>query len=202
MPLTTGTRLGPYEIVAPLGAGGMGEVYRARDTRLGRDVAIKVLPEAFARDAERLARFEREARTVASFNHPNIVVLHSIEEESGIRFLAMELVEGQTLDALIPADGLPTKDPGGFAWNFHPRFSRYKLTVGPQTFVPDPFKDGIDAWGGHLPGNTHGTVFRAWELKGKPEIIPSISDWSREKDLETERQKHWTRKLLDKISPF
>ncbi len=105
--LTSGTRLGPYEILGTLGVGGMGEVYRARDTRLGRDVAVKVLPEAFARDANRLARFEREARTVAGFNHPNIVVLHSIEEESGIRFLSMELVEGQTLDALIPSGGLP-----------------------------------------------------------------------------------------------
>ena len=104
--LISGTRLGPFEILDPLGAGGMGEVYRARDTRLGRDVAVKVLPEAFARDPDRLARFEREARTVAGFNHPNIVVLHSIEEESGVRFLSMELVEGRTLDALIPTGGL------------------------------------------------------------------------------------------------
>src|SRR3990172_1073302 len=101
MALTPGTRLGPYEILAPLGAGGMGEVYRARDTRLGRDVAVKVLPDAVARDPDRLARFEREARTVAGLNHPNIVVLHSIEEENGIRFITMELVEGQSLDRLV-----------------------------------------------------------------------------------------------------
>src|SRR5689334_8498403 len=111
MPLTPitrpGTRFGAYEIVAPLGAGGMGEVYRARDTRLGRDVALKLLPEAFARDAARLARFEREARTVAGLNHPNIVVLYSVEEEQGIRFLTMELVEGQSLDRLVGPGGLP-----------------------------------------------------------------------------------------------
>ncbi len=107
MALASGTRLGPYEIVALLGAGGMGEVYRARDTRLGREVALKVLPEAFAGDAHRLARFEAEARTVAALTHPNIVVLHSIEEAAGVRFLTMELVEGTTLDALLTPDGMP-----------------------------------------------------------------------------------------------
>src|SRR5262247_2522866 len=85
----------------------MGEVYRARDQRLGRDVAIKVLPEAVASSPDRLARFEREARTVAGLNHPNIVTLFSVEDESGIRFLTMELVEGQTLRALITPGGLP-----------------------------------------------------------------------------------------------
>ena len=78
MPLQSGTRLGPYEIVAPLGAGGMGEVYRARDSRLGREVAIKVLPEGFARDPERLARFEAEARTVAALSHPSVLAIHDI----------------------------------------------------------------------------------------------------------------------------
>jgi eukaryotic-like serine/threonine-protein kinase len=107
MPLTPASRLGLYEILAPLGAGGMGEVYRARDTRLGREVALKVLPEAFARDADRLARFEREARTVAGLNHPNIVVLFSVEEDRGVRFLTMELVEGQRLDQLVRPGGLP-----------------------------------------------------------------------------------------------
>jgi TolB-like protein/Tfp pilus assembly protein PilF len=105
--LPAGTRLGAYEILSALGAGGMGEVYRARDTRLGREVALKVLPEAFARDPGRLARFEREARTVAALNHPNIVVLHSIEESEGVRFLTMELVEGQGLDRLVASSGLP-----------------------------------------------------------------------------------------------
>src|SRR5687767_13199131 len=97
MPLAGGTRLGTYEIVAMLGAGGMGEVYRAHDTRLGRQVAIKVLPDDVASTPERLARFEREAQIVASLNHPNIVTLYSIEEAGGSRFLSMELVEGTSL---------------------------------------------------------------------------------------------------------
>jgi TolB-like protein len=104
VPLNPATRLGSYEIVAPLGAGGMGEVYRARDPRLGRDIAIKLLP---ASTPERLARFEREARTVAGLNHPNIVVLYSIEEDRSTHFLTMELVEGQSLAALVAPDGLP-----------------------------------------------------------------------------------------------
>jgi len=105
--LVVGQKLAHYEVLASLGAGGMGEVYRARDTRLGRDVAIKVLPTAVAAHPERLARFEREARTVAALSHPNIVVLHSIEESGGIRFLTMELVEGRTLDRLVASGGLP-----------------------------------------------------------------------------------------------
>src|SRR5512134_3300297 len=101
MPLTPGRRLGTYEITGPLGAGGMGEVYRAKDLRLGREVAVKVLPEAAASSPERLARLAREARTVAGLNHPNIVTLFSVEDEDGIRFLTMELVEGQSLDRLV-----------------------------------------------------------------------------------------------------
>ncbi len=97
MPFTSGTKLGPYEIVAPLGAGGMGEVYRAHDTKLGREVALKVLPEAVASDADRMARFQREAQVLASLNHPNIASIYGLEESSGVRALVMELVEGPTL---------------------------------------------------------------------------------------------------------
>jgi len=107
MPLHPGTRIGSFEIIAPLGAGGMGEVYRARDTRLKRDIAIKVLPDAVASSPERLARFEREATTVAGLDHPNIVVLHSIEEVEGLRFLTMELVDGGHLGESILPGGLP-----------------------------------------------------------------------------------------------
>ena len=107
MPLKPATRLGVYEIIAPLGAGGMGEVYRARDTRLKREVAIKVLPEDVASSPDRLARFEQEARTVAGLNHPNIVTLYSVEEIDGTRFITMELVEGQNLASLVTPGGLP-----------------------------------------------------------------------------------------------
>ena len=100
MPLSAGTRLGAYEILAPLGAGGMGEVYRARDTKLKRDVALKVLPDTFARDPERMARFQREAEVLASLNHPNIAQIYGVEE----RALVMELVEGETLKGPVPVE--------------------------------------------------------------------------------------------------
>ncbi|MEE9264575.1 MAG: protein kinase [Vicinamibacteria bacterium] len=97
MPLTAGEKLGSYEILSPIGAGGMGEVYRARDTKLAREVAIKVLPEAFAQNEQRLARFEREARLLASLNHPNIATLYGFEQSNGVQFLVMELADGETL---------------------------------------------------------------------------------------------------------
>ena len=106
MPLGPGTRLGPYEIQAAIGAGGMGEVYRARDTKLDRDVAIKVLSDSLAGDPERLARFEREAKVLAALNHPHIVTIFSIEEAIGVPFLTMELIEGCTLDQLIGRTGV------------------------------------------------------------------------------------------------
>jgi TolB-like protein/tRNA A-37 threonylcarbamoyl transferase component Bud32/Tfp pilus assembly protein PilF len=109
MTLSAGTRLGPYEIAGALGAGGMGEVYRATDAKLGRDVAVKVLPTEMARDPERLARFQREARVVAALNHPNIVTIHSVEEADGVHFLTMELIEGQALERVIPEGGLPVE---------------------------------------------------------------------------------------------
>jgi eukaryotic-like serine/threonine-protein kinase len=113
MSLAAGTRLGSYEIISAIGAGGMGEVYRARDTRLNRDVAIKVLPDVFALDPERLARFTREAQTLASLNHPNIAAIYGIEDlppeggSLGSRALIMELVDGDDLSALIGRHPLP-----------------------------------------------------------------------------------------------
>jgi len=104
--LASGTRLGSYEVSAQIGAGGMGEVYRARDSKLGRDVAIKVLPEAFAHDADRLSRFQREAKMLVSLNHPNIATIHGLEHsDSGTSYLVMELVAGETLPDPVKRDG-------------------------------------------------------------------------------------------------
>src|SRR5688572_17606361 len=115
MALTPGTRLGPYEVIAPIGAGGMGEVYRARDTRLDRDVAVKVLPESFAGDPDRRARFEREAKAVAALTHPNIVSLFdtgtgTLENGAPAHFVVMELLDGETLrDRLTSTSALPVR---------------------------------------------------------------------------------------------
>ena len=110
MSLAAGTRLGPYKVVEPIGKGGMGEVYRARDTKLERDVAIKVLPEEFAKDKERLARFEREAKLLASLNHPNIASIYGLEESDGVKALVLELVEGPTLAERIAEGPIPVEE--------------------------------------------------------------------------------------------
>ena len=107
MPLTPGMKLGPYEIVAPLGSGGMGEVWRARDPRLDREVAIKSLPAEFAQDAERLARFEREAKILASLSHPHIAGIHGLEEAGGARYLVLELVSGESVAQRLSRGRLP-----------------------------------------------------------------------------------------------
>src|SRR5271170_6711427 len=99
MPLSPGTKFGPYEIQSPIGAGGMGEVYRARDSRLGRDIALKILPESFATDPDRLRRFEQEARAVAALNHPNTLALHDIGQQTNSPSLVSELLDGATLRA-------------------------------------------------------------------------------------------------------
>jgi serine/threonine protein kinase/Tol biopolymer transport system component len=110
MTLSTGTKLSHYEITSQIGKGGMGEVYQAKDTKLGRDVAIKVLPEEFAQDADRAARFQREAKLLASLNHPNIAAIHGLEEVDGTNFLVMELVDGLTLDERIKSDPISVEE--------------------------------------------------------------------------------------------
>src|ERR1700704_2207099 len=108
MPLAPGTKLGPYEILAPIGAGGMGEVYRAKDTRLGRDVALKILPESFAREPDRLRRFEQEARAAAALNHPNILAVHDIGQHGSAPYIVSELLDGETLRERL-ASALPVR---------------------------------------------------------------------------------------------
>src|SRR5262245_44448407 len=109
--LSAGTRLGPYEILSPLGAGGMGEVYRARDSRLNRDVAIKILPDAFAADADLMTRFSREAQVLAALNHPNIAQIYGVED----RALVMEFVDGEDLAQRIARGAVPLEDALGIA---------------------------------------------------------------------------------------
>src|SRR5688572_29563642 len=111
MNLQGGARLGAYEIVAPLGAGGMGEVYRAHDARLGRDVAIKVLPPSLSSDSVSLARFEREARAIGALNHPNIVNVYDIGAHEGVAYVVMELLEGETLRARMKGTSGPASTP-------------------------------------------------------------------------------------------
>jgi len=113
--MNVGSRLGAYDILSPLGAGGMGEVYRARDTKLGRDVALKILPASFTNDPERVARFRREAQVLASLNHPHIAQIYGLEEASGMQFLVLELVDGESLDKRIARGPIPVGEALGFA---------------------------------------------------------------------------------------
>ena len=110
LPILPGRRLGPYEILAPIGAGGMGEVYQARDTKLGRDVAIKVLAANFVNDPQRLVRFQREARLLAALNHPNIATIYGLEQSDGVTCLVMELVPGETLANRVKSGAVPVEE--------------------------------------------------------------------------------------------
>ena len=134
MPLTPGTKLGLFEITGHLGAGGMGDVFRARDTKLGRDVAIKVLPEAFAFDPDRVARFQREAKVLASLNHPHIAALYGMEESGGRHFLIMEFVDGETLAERC---GSSRDEPRAGRLRFLPRPPHaYNSRTDQRTYVP------------------------------------------------------------------
>jgi len=109
MTFVASTKVGPYEILGPIGAGGMGEVYRARDTRLGREIALKILPESLARESDRLHRFEQEARAIAALNHPNILAVFDIGQHDGSPFLVSELLDGETLRAVLDCGALPQR---------------------------------------------------------------------------------------------
>jgi serine/threonine protein kinase len=120
MAVASGSRLGAYEIVSLIGAGGMGEVYRAHDPKLGRDVAIKVLPDLFSRDPERSARFEREARLLASLSHPNILAIHDFGLADGVAYAVTELLEGETLRDRLRLGPLSARVPPNMALRWHP----------------------------------------------------------------------------------
>ncbi len=128
MPLTAGTRLGHYDVTSLLGEGGMGQVWQATDTQLNRQVALKILPDAFAADPERLARFTREAQILASLNHPNIAAIYGIEEAEGTRALVLELVEGPTLADRIAKGPIPLDD----ALPIGPRYPPIRLRLSAE----------------------------------------------------------------------
>jgi len=123
MALPSGTKLGPYEILIPLGAGGMGEVYRARDARLNRDVAVKILPATFARDPERLRRFQQEAHAVAALSHPNILAVHDFGEHEGSPYLVTECLEGETLRDRMRSGVLPLRKANEYGEQAQPLFT-------------------------------------------------------------------------------
>jgi serine/threonine protein kinase len=159
MTLDTGTRLGTYQILAKLGAGGMGEVYRARDTKLHRDVAIKVLPGLFSSDHDALARLEREARILAAFNHPNIATVYGLEERPGLTAIVMELVEGEALDARLRAKG--------------------KLPVGETITIARQLVDALDA--AHERGIIHRDLKPA-NIKLTPDSVAKVLDFGLARD--------------------
>jgi serine/threonine protein kinase len=137
MALTAGTKLGPYEIVSPLGAGGMGEVYRARDTRLDRTVAIKILPTHLSDNPEAKQRFEREAKAVSKLNHPHICTLHDIGHQDGEDFLVMELVEGETLEQRLRKGPLPADQTIRYASQLADALSKaHKLGITHRDLKP------------------------------------------------------------------
>jgi eukaryotic-like serine/threonine-protein kinase len=171
VPLTPGTRLGVYHILAVIGAGGMGEVYRARDTRLQRDVAVKVLPEAFIRDPDRLARFEREAQLLAALNHPNIAQIHGLEELGGIQALFMEWVPGKTLAEMIADARAATHDEGGLPTD-------QAITIARQ------IADAVEA--AHENGILHRDLKPA-NIKVRPDGVVKVLDFGLAKAFAFER---------------
>ena len=144
MALSPGKRLGPYEITAPIGAGGMGEVYRATDTNLKRQVAIKVLPAAVASDPERLARFQREAEVLAALNHPNIAHIHGLENSDGNIALVMELVEGRTIADRIAQGAIPLATRPCRSRHRSPRLSKPLTSEGSFTAISSPRTSSCD----------------------------------------------------------
>ena len=191
MPLTTGTRLGQYEIVGPLGAGGMGEVYRARDTKLNRDVAVKVLPEAVASDRERLARFAREAQALAALNHPNIATIYGVED-GATQAIVMELVEGVTLAELM--SGARDRAPSGSASRDRPwasgrlgKATRVSLPLDQALAIARQIADALEA--AHERGIVHRDLKPA-NVKITPDGVVKVLDFGLAKAAEEPTAHH------------
>jgi eukaryotic-like serine/threonine-protein kinase len=187
MGLASNTKLGAYEILAPLGAGGMGEVYRGRDSKLGRDVALKILPEAFATDPDRMARFQREAQVLAALNHPNIAAIYGLEESDGVRALVMELVEGPTLAERIsraqpltrPASGGRPSPPGRTAGREGGRPSR--LPLDESLLIAKQVAEALES--AHERGVIHRDLKPA-NIKITPEGVVKVLDFGLAKALD------------------
>ena len=151
MTIAAGSRLGPYEILAPLGAGGMGEVYKARDTRLGRDVAIKVLPQRLSSSAEVRQRFEREARTISQLSHPHICALYDVGSHDGTEYLVMELLEGETLSDRLAKGPLPLEQT--LRYGVETKFYAYPVSghfPSDPVRAADVYRRWIDWFAEHL----------------------------------------------------
>src|SRR6516164_2839967 len=182
MLLNPGAKLGPYEVLSLLGAGGMGEVYRARDTKLNRDVALKVLPEVFARDAERMARFRREAQVLASLNHPNIATIHGLEESNGHCALVMELVEGPTLAERIRVAQGPLSGPAAFrVEESQRRKAGVALQIDETLHIAKQIAEGLEY--AHERGVIHRDLKPA-NVKVRPDGTVKILDFGLAKALE------------------
>ena len=182
MVLTLGSRLGPYEILLPLGAGGMGEVYRGRDTKLGREVALKVLPEAFAKDSERMARFRREAQVLASLNHPNIATIYGLEESNGNCALVMELVEGPPLAERIRVAQGPPSGPAAFPIEeSQRRKAGVALQIDESLHIAKQIAEGLEY--AHERGVVHRDLKPA-NVKVRPDGTVKILDFGLAKALE------------------
>jgi serine/threonine-protein kinase len=179
--LDTGAAVGRYEIVSPLGAGGMGEVYRARDVRLQRDVALKILPEMFARDHDRLARFEREAQVLASLNHPNIAQIYGVEDAGPVPALVMEYVDGPTLADLLPVYTEPSSDAGRPASHSGTQRAVQPLTVRDALEIARQIADALEA--AHERGIIHRDLKPA-NLKVRPDGTVKVLDFGLAKALD------------------